>query len=191
MTGEAFRAKYCGRRTAPTTGVQHLALTSSNMEATLDFWCTKIGFPLVKVIDQRPHGYHFFLDIGGGQTLAFFLLRDSPPAAPGVSAPVSLTNLTTGHGAMNHVAFAVPSYEVLTEYRKTLRSKGVKVTPVVHHSAGGGVTKDFEAEGPRATEFASIYAHDPDGVMLEICFMNCDLSDTRKHVQLDLTTAKL
>ena len=55
-------------------GVHHVALLSSDVEATIDFYQDLLGFPLVELFENRDYrgSTHFFFDIGLGNTLAFF-----------------------------------------------------------------------------------------------------------------------
>lgn len=120
-------------------GVNHLALVSSDMNRTVQFYTQVLGLRLVRAQrnDDDPSSRHYFFDLGGGNLLAFF---DFPGARPG----------QVGTGTMHHVAFSVESVEKLEELRQQLRRKGVEVSPVVDH--------DF---------IRSIYFRDPDGILLE------------------------
>jgi hypothetical protein len=57
-----------------TAGVDHLALISSNLEATIDFYTRLLGMHLTRIVQNRdePTSTHIFLDMGGGNQLAFF-----------------------------------------------------------------------------------------------------------------------
>ncbi len=67
-------------------GVNHLALVSSDMQHTVDFYQGLLGMPLIKTIDlPRGMGQHFFFDLGNGDSLAFFWFPDAPKAQPGVA----------------------------------------------------------------------------------------------------------
>ena len=61
---------------APTTarGLHHVALVSSDVERTVDFYQRVLGFPLTEVMENRdyPGSTHFFFDIGNGNAIAFF-----------------------------------------------------------------------------------------------------------------------
>src|SRR5262249_26846463 len=94
-------------------GINHLALVSSDMKQTIDFYSAVLGMPLIKTIDlPNGMGQHFFFDCGGGDCLAFFWFPDAPDGVPGISAPKSrpeLGELLSAVGSMNHVAFHVPA----------------------------------------------------------------------------------
>ncbi len=63
------------RRPASTArGVHHVALLSSDVARTIDFYQGLLGFPLVELFENRDYrgSTHFFFDIGIGNHLAFF-----------------------------------------------------------------------------------------------------------------------
>ncbi|MBM3670800.1 MAG: VOC family protein [Actinobacteria bacterium] len=55
-------------------GVHHLALLSSDVEATITFYQDLLEFPLTELFENRDYqgSNHFFFDIGNGNLLAFF-----------------------------------------------------------------------------------------------------------------------
>ena len=55
-------------------GVHHVALLSSDVERTIEFYQGLLGFPLTELFENRdyPGSTHFFFDIGHGNALAFF-----------------------------------------------------------------------------------------------------------------------
>lgn len=55
-------------------GVHHLALLSSDVEATIRFYQDVLEFPLTELFENRDYrgSTHFFFDIGHGNLLAFF-----------------------------------------------------------------------------------------------------------------------
>ena len=55
-------------------GVHHLALLSSDVEATIRFYQGVLEFPLTELFENRDYqgSTHFFFDIGHGNLLAFF-----------------------------------------------------------------------------------------------------------------------
>jgi len=63
-------------------GVNHLALTCSDMEKTVDFYTSVLGMPLIKTRDLPfSSGPRFFFEFGHGDSLAFFWFPDSPEQA--------------------------------------------------------------------------------------------------------------
>lgn len=141
-------------------GVNHVALVSRDMAATVRFYAGVLGLPLIKTIElPGGKGQHFFFDAGGGATIAFFWFPDAPAAQPGVvQAPRG--GGVSAHGSMNHLALTVAP-EDLEPYRRRLLAEGVAVTEVVEH-------RDAEPCAGRDPVFIrSIYFHDPDGIRLE------------------------
>lgn len=129
-----------GPEAAGTGGVHHLALICSDMEATIRFYTGVVNMRLTDIIQNRdePSSTHIFLDMGGGNLLAFF---DFPKLGPGGTA--------RGVGSMHHVAIkARPE-----EYRAILAN--VK---------RGGIAFDIHG----TEEEGSLYFRDPDGILIEI-----------------------
>ncbi|MCB0991085.1 MAG: VOC family protein [Acidimicrobiales bacterium] len=55
-------------------GAHHIALLSSDVEATIEFYQGVLEFPLIELFENRDYqgSTHFFFDIGNGNCLAFF-----------------------------------------------------------------------------------------------------------------------
>ncbi|HEY2815368.1 MAG TPA: VOC family protein [Acidimicrobiales bacterium] len=79
-------------------GVHHLALLSSDVERTVEFYQGVLEFPLTEMFENRDYGgsTHFFFDIGNGNALAFF---DLPGLDLGAYAEVL--------GGLHHLAISV------------------------------------------------------------------------------------
>lgn len=119
-------------------GVNHVALVSSDMRRTCDFYGGVLGLRLVKTIQLPGGGQHFFFDTGRGSLLAFFWWPQLQPGSPGVTQVSPQRLLRTGDfrtaiGTMNHVAWNV-GYERLRSYRQILFKAGVLVSPILHHT---------------------------------------------------------
>lgn len=75
---EALRQRHlrpAGERPASSArGVHHVALFSSDVERTIDFYQGLLDFPLTTLFENRDYqgSTHFFFDIGNGNCLAFF-----------------------------------------------------------------------------------------------------------------------
>ena len=98
----ALRDRYLvekGER-APSSarGLHHLALISSSVERTIDFYQGVLEFPLTELFENRDYrgSTHFFFDIGNGNLLAFF---DFPGLDLGDYAEVL--------GGLHHIAISV------------------------------------------------------------------------------------
>ena len=147
-------------------GINHLALVSSDMERTVDFYTNVLGMPLIKTLEIPGGAQHFFFDCGNGDSLAFFWFPEAPASAPGIASAGELPgvgSIVSAHGSMNHVAFDVP-VDRFDAYVQALKDKGVAVSRVVNHD---------DSESTVATEMhdgvfvRSVYFRDPDGVLLE------------------------
>jgi catechol 2,3-dioxygenase-like lactoylglutathione lyase family enzyme len=147
-------------------GVNHIALVSSDMARTIDFYSGVLGMPLVKTLNIPGGGQHFFFDIGNGDSLAFFWFAGAPEGIPGVSLSPMLPgdgDIRTAHGSMNHLAFDVP-LERFEAYRNKLVDKGVAVSPIMDHDdSESTVAKVFHP----GVFVRSFYFRGPDGELLE------------------------
>lgn len=160
-----------GQKTTPgtfkTNGLNHLALVSSDMARTVEFYEGVLGFPLVMTIDMGGgYGQHFFFDIGGGAKIAFFYLPGSPPAAPGIASPAVLPgrgDFRTAIGSMNHVAIDV-SPDDIDEYRERLIAAGIDCSPIMNHDHS---PRGYSEDVHDGVFVRSIYFFDPDGINLE------------------------
>ena len=88
-----------GRETSSARGVHHVALISSDVERTVEFYQDLLEFPLTEMFENRDYGgsTHFFFDIGNGNALAFF---DLPGLDLGPYAEVL--------GGLHHLAISMP-----------------------------------------------------------------------------------
>lgn len=164
-------------------GINHIALVCKDMARTVDFYTNTLGLNLIKTIALPDGGQHFFFDIGNGDALAFFWFPQAPEAAPGIASvrpdAMQTGNIATAHASMNHLAFNVP-VEKIAEYREKLVSKGVEVTPVLHHA---DVPSGFSSEVDETTFISSIYFFDPDGIMLEFAANLRELGNPERDIQ--------
>ncbi len=121
---EAMRAKHLHADRPPSSaqGVHHLALLSSDVERTIEFYQGVLEFPLTELFENRDYvgSTHFFFDIGNGNLLAFF---DFPGLDLGPYAEVL--------GSMHHLAISVSP-----EKQAYLKAKLIDA----------GVTIDFDHE---------------------------------------------
>jgi catechol 2,3-dioxygenase-like lactoylglutathione lyase family enzyme len=147
-------------------GLSHLALNSSDMARTVDFYEGLLGIPLVKTMEVPGSngGQHFFFDVGHGECLAFFYF----PIMPDREVPVDkVLGGPTSPGLMNHVAFKV-SPQDFDSYRRKLDMLGVKYV-YVRHDLDGGYSMN-PADPCNDQSFAlSVYFHDPDDNVMEFC----------------------
>jgi catechol 2,3-dioxygenase-like lactoylglutathione lyase family enzyme len=122
---EALRAQHLveSEQRAPSSarGLHHMALLSSDVEATIAFYQGVLEFPLTELFENRDYrgSTHFFFDIGQGNLLAFF---DFPGLELGPYAEVL--------GGLHHIAISVTP-ESWDHLRGKLEAAGV---PVQHIS---------------------------------------------------------
>ena len=147
-------------------GFNHLALVSSDMARTVDFYSNVLGMPLTKTLEIPGGGQHFFFDCGKGDSIAFFWFPGAPPHAPGIASAAHLPgsgDIVSAHGSMNHVAFDV-SPERFDEYVAKLEAKGVAISKVLNHDdSETTIAKEMHP----GVFVRSVYFRDPDGVLLE------------------------
>ncbi len=99
---EALRARYlkpAGERAESSArGVHHMALLSSDVVRTIEFYQGVLEFPLTELFENRDYrgSTHFFFDLGNGNLLAFF---DFPGLDLGDYAEVL--------GGLHHIAISV------------------------------------------------------------------------------------
>lgn len=126
-------------------GINHLALITTDMDATVRFWHGVLGAELVATIGT-PGFRHYFFNFGPEQTVAFFEYKDTPlePFAKpaGVPDPRAVQ--------FDHVSFNLPDEHALESLRQRLEAHGSEVTEVVDHQI-----------------MRSIYFTDPNGIALE------------------------
>jgi len=127
-------------RPVATGGVDHLALICSDLDQTIRFYTEVLEMRLVKVVPNRdePTSTHIFLDMGGGNLLAFF---DFPTHGP--------DRTVRGVGSMHHVA---------------LKASPDRYRAVVENVRERALTHDIHG----TEEGGSLYLRDPDGILVEV-----------------------
>lgn len=141
-------------------GVNHLALSTTDMKKQLTFWCDVLGLPLKAL--YWMHGvegaYHGFVELAGDTYIAFVQHPDNGDAVEfGVSHADGPGGGVRG-GAMQHVALHVDTLDEVLEMRDRIRSRGVQVMGPIDHGF-----------------CQSIYFEGPEGLNLEVaCGENID-----------------
>lgn len=135
-------------------GVNHLAISTTDMKAQLEFWCDVLGCPLKAL--YWMHGvdgcYHGFVELAPDSYVAFVQHpENSKEIEYGVSHAGSPGGAVTG-GAMQHVAFHVDSLEEVYAMRDRVRSRGIQVMGPIDHGM-----------------IQSMYFAGPEGLSLEVC----------------------
>ena len=150
-------------------GVHHVALFCADVERTIGFYQGVLEFPLTELFENRDYqgSTHFFFDIGGTDSLAFFWFPDAPDGVPGISAPAARPDngdLVSAVGSMNHIAFQVAP-ERIDEYRQALVDEGVACSDVINHDDSEWTISEDMYPG---VYVRSVYFQDPDGILLEL-----------------------
>ncbi|MBI3742759.1 MAG: VOC family protein [Chloroflexi bacterium] len=131
-------------------GINHLALVTGDMDATVRFYRDTLGMPLVATIGTREGQTpwrHYFFKLSDGNTIAFF----EWPGVKGVHKPAG--EPVTGNVQFDHLSFGVENEAALLDLQKRLRAEGIRVTRVVDH-----------------VFIRSIYFTDPNGIALEASY---------------------
>ncbi|HUE58025.1 MAG TPA: VOC family protein [Acidimicrobiales bacterium] len=126
-------------------GINHLALITTDMDATVRFYHGVLGARLVAHLGT-PSFRHYFFEMGQQNTIAFFEYRgiELTPFAKPAGVPDARAV------QFDHVSFNLPDEQALLNLRARLKAAGSEVTDVVDHSF-----------------IRSIYFTDPNGIALE------------------------
>jgi catechol 2,3-dioxygenase-like lactoylglutathione lyase family enzyme len=131
-------------------GINHLALVTTDMDATVRFYHGVLGAPLVATLGT-PSFRHYFFSFGEQTTVAFFEYADAPiePFAKPAGVPDARAI------QFDHLSFNVPDEESLLALRERVKRAGSEITDVVDHGF-----------------IRSVYFTDPNGIALEAsCWM--------------------
>lgn len=128
------------KKEVATKGFHNITLTLKNMEATAKVLTDIFGYVLKS---QEGNRYRF-----ATEATAYANLVDI------IEAPNEKAGYVAG-GSNHHVAFRVKDDHVLMEYRETVASKGLSITPKID--------RDY---------FYSLYFREPGGVLFEIATDN-------------------
>ncbi len=127
-------------------GVNHLALVTPDMDATVRFYHGVLGMRLVATLMAGPMR-HYFFEIAPGNTVAFFEWKGggtfTKPAGWRVEQALQF----------DHLSFNLPDHEALIALQARLQEAGVEVTEEIDHGL-----------------IHSIYFTDPNGIALEASF---------------------
>ncbi len=146
----AAAAQLADRPLPQWRGVNHLALVTPDMDATVRFYHGVLGMPLVATLMAGPMR-HYFFKIDEGNTVAFFEWQGMDTFRKPAGWP-------THHPLQfDHLSFNLPDRTALLDMQQRLRDAGTEVTEVVDH----GMIK-------------SIYFTDPTGIALEASYWEAD-----------------
>lgn len=133
-------------------GVNHLALVTPDMDATVRFWHGVLGARLVATLGT-PSFRHYFFEVGAGNTVAFFEYADQPLDSYAKPAGVPYPKASQ----FDHLSLNLPDEDALLRLRERLKSNDCEVTDVVDHGF-----------------IRSIYFSDPHGMALEASWWTLD-----------------
>ena len=139
------------------TGINHLALATADMDATIRFWRDLLGLRLVAGLG-RPGYRHYFLELSGTDMLAFFEWPHVTPIAPkDHGVPVA------GPLAFDHVSLGVRDRNDLWEIKDRLEAAGFWASELIDHGF-----------------IFSLYSFDPNNIAIEF---SCPVPgvDIRSH----------
>ena len=126
------------------TGINHLAMATADMDATIRFWRDLLGLRLVAGLG-RPGYRHYFLEISPTDMLAFFEWPGVEPVAPkDHGVPVK------GPFAFDHVSIGVRDRNDLWDVKDRLEAGGFWVSEVIDHGF-----------------IFSVYSFDPNNIAIE------------------------
>jgi catechol 2,3-dioxygenase-like lactoylglutathione lyase family enzyme len=133
-------------------GVNHLALTTNDMDATVRFYHGVLGMRLVATIGT-PDFKHYFFELGPQNTLAFFEWVGHDVGTLEKPAGVVPDHPTQ----FDHLSFNLPDEQALIDLSDRLAEYACEVTEVVDHGF-----------------IRSIYFTDPNGISLEASYWVTD-----------------
>ena len=126
-------------------GINHLALITDDMDATVRFYHGVLGARLVATL-ATPAFRHYFFEVGAQNTLAFFEYHGVELETFAKPAGVPDPRATQ----FDHLSLNLPDEDALLDLRRRLKEAGCEVTDVVDHHI-----------------FRSVYFTDPSGIALE------------------------
>lgn len=133
-------------------GVHHLALVTTDMDATVRFYHGVLGARLVVTL-ATPAFRHYFFEFDQGNTVAFFEYQGQELETFAKPAGMPYERASQ----FDHLSLALVDEEQLLRLRDRLKEHDCEVTDVVDH----GILR-------------SIYFTDPNGIALEASWWTAD-----------------
>ena len=127
------------------SGINHLALITADMDATVRFYHGVLGARLAATVGT-PAFRHYFFDFGPQCTVAFFEYAHSAiePFAKAAGVPDPRA------AQFDHLALNLPDEDALDDLRQRLTDADCDVTDIIDHGS-----------------VRSVYFTDPNGIALE------------------------
>ena len=126
------------------TGINHLAMATGDIDATIAFWRDLLGMRLVAGLG-RPGYRHYFFEISSHDMIAFF---EWPEVAPLPEKDHGVP--VRGPFAFDHISFEVATQEDLWQLKRRLEDAEQWVSEVIDHGF-----------------IHSIYTFDPNQIPIE------------------------
>ncbi len=136
-------------------GVNHLALITNDMDATVRFYHGVLGARLVTHLGNE-HFRHYFFEIGPEQTVAFFEYKHHPVKA--FAKPAGIPDERAIQ--FDHLSLNLTDEYALHELQLRLKAHGCEVTDVIDH---GFVRSIYFTDNNGIALEASWWAIDPTG----------------------------
>ncbi|HET6810415.1 MAG TPA: VOC family protein [Acidimicrobiales bacterium] len=136
------------------SGINHLALITADMDATVRFYCGVLGARIAATVGTTEFR-HYFFEFGPQCTVAFFEYAEltiEPFAKPAGVPDARATQF-------DHLALNLPDERSLHGLRRRLIAAGCEVTEIVEHSS-----------------VHSVYFTDNNGIALEASFWVRDVT---------------
>lgn len=142
------------------TGINHLAMVTRDMPATIRFWRDLLGMRLIAGLGRQ--GYrHYFFEISDVDTIAFFEWPDARPIPEkDHGVPVK------GPVAFDHISIGVASDGDLWEIKERLEAADIWVSEAIDHGF-----------------IHSIYSFDPNNIPIEFSAPVAEV-DLRRRPQI-------
>ncbi len=144
------------------TGVNHLAMVTGDMDATIRFWRDLLGMRLVAGLG-RPGYRHYFFEISAQDMIAFF---EWPGVVPLVEKDHGVP--VRGPCGFDHVSIGVASDDDIWELKDRMAAAGHWVSEVIDHGF-----------------IHSIYAFDPNNIPIEFSAPVAAVNLRRRPQMLD------
>ncbi len=136
-------------------GINHLALVTTDMDATVRFYHGTLGARLVGTVGTDAFR-HYFFEFGPHCTVAFFEYAGTTAEPFTKSAGVPDPRAPQ----FDHLALNLPDEEALNELRRRLKAADCEVTDIIDH---GGVRSVYFTDPNGIALEASWWVHDPTG----------------------------
>ena len=104
------------------THIDHVAINTDDMEATLQFYCGVLGMRLARTTRTGDGRRHYNIEIGGGNAFAVFDGAELPSEGE--------------RQRLNHLALPVATSDDFDEAYQRLKDNGVRVTDIIERGYG-------------------------------------------------------